>query len=333
MSVSSVSVLPLTLTTLTLGAKRLGLGGCRLGLTRLKTNHQLLVMNEIAVPSALIAPRADKPLAPAMITALWEIAAVLDEQRIPATVENAVWLEIPTRRLRGEEGRNDNVWLRQCLERLTGVKLSGEHRGDPWGAVMVAQWHITQGGSVARILVPPAAIQALRAPSTFAKIETTAAHRLNGSARRLYAILADKKRLGRPTWTFSLDELRSLLDLTGKPAYGRWNNLRQWVLGPAVAAINDFGTVEVTMTPVKLGRAVNSVRFDWRWKSVDEARITDEENARHSMARGQEPTAFPAAPPLIDEGKRIIDGPSADEKAQVVAEMKDLMGSLGGKRR
>lgn len=262
-------------------------------------------MSEITVPSSLIAPRAEKPLAPAMVAALWEVAAVLDEQRVPATVPNAVWLEIPSRRLRGEGGRDDNHWLKQCLERLTSLKLSGEYKGDAWGAVIVAEWHITQGGTVARILIPPAAVQALRAPETFAKIETTAAHRLSGHARRLYALLADKKRLGRPTWTYELDELRALLDLAGRSAYARWDNLAARVLKPAVAAINEYGSVGVTMTPVKLGRAVTAVRFDWRWKSVDEARETDAENERHTTARRQEPPAEPDAPPMI-EPKRML---------------------------
>jgi hypothetical protein len=260
-------------------------------------------MNEISIPSSLIALRSSEALAPAMLTALWEIAAVLDEQRTPATVPNSLWLEIPTKRLRGEGSRSDNHWLRQCLDRLTGIKLSGEYRGDPWGAVMIAEWHIIQSGTLARILVPPAAVQALRAPETFAKIETTAAHRLSGHARRLYAILADKKRLGRPTWTFELDELRSLLDVANKPTYDRWQDFKKRVIDPAISAINDYGTVEVKMTPQKLGRSVNAVRFDWKWKSVDEARMTDEENSRHSTARRKEPATTPDAPPLVSKFK------------------------------
>lgn len=291
-------------------------------------------MREIVVPSSLIAPRAEKPLSPAMLAALWEIAAVLDEQRVPAAVKDAFWLEIPTRRLRGEGARSDNIWLKECLERLMGVKLSGEYRGDPWGAVMVAEWEITQGGSLARILVPPAAIRALRTPETFAKIETTAAHRLSGHARRLYAILADKKRLGRPTWTFTLDELRALLDVGGRSAYERWGEFDRRVLKPAVAAINDYGTVEVAMTPVKLGRAVSSVRFDWRWKSVDEARQTNEENDRHSTARQQMPPAAPDAPPLLERDQaskpeRRTARNDPEERAKVSALARETLATLG----
>jgi hypothetical protein len=97
----------------------------------------LVAMDSLTVTSPLLVPLGDKPLTPAMVTALWVIADELDNRRVPASVKDAVWLEIPSVRLRGTvEKRNDNVWLRECLKRLTGLKISGEYRGDPWGAVM-----------------------------------------------------------------------------------------------------------------------------------------------------------------------------------------------------
>lgn len=254
------------------------------------------------MPSSVVALRSDLPLAPAMVSAIWEIAAALDEQRMPATLENAVWLEVPTKRLRGEGSRADNVWLRECLRRLTKVELSGEHKGNPWGAVVLAQWHIVQGGSVARLLIPPAGVHALRSPTTFTKIEATAAHQLSGHGRRLYAILADKKRLGRPHWTFSVGELRALLGVDDKKSYSRWNNFRQWVLEPALEAINDYGTVTVKMTPEKRGRSVHAVRFDWRWKDPHDAVETATENERHSSTRRKQ-QATDDAPPMIEDPK------------------------------
>ncbi len=254
------------------------------------------------MPSSVVALRSDLPLAPAMVSTIWEIAATLDEQRIPATLENAVWLEVSTKRLRGEGSRADNVWLRECLRRLTKVELSGEHKGDPWGAVVLAQWHIVQGGSIARLLIPPAGVHALRSPTTFTKIEATAAHQLSGHGRRLYAILADKKRLGRPYWTFSVEELRALLGVDDKKSYSRWNNFRQWVLEPALEAINDYGTVTVKMTPEKRGRSVHAVRFDWRWKDPHDAVETATENERHSSTRRKR-QATNDAPPMIADSK------------------------------
>ena len=67
------------------------------------------------MPSSAVALRSDKPLTPAMVSAIWELASALDAARIPAEVDNSVWLEVPSRLLRGEDGRNDNVWLRECL--------------------------------------------------------------------------------------------------------------------------------------------------------------------------------------------------------------------------
>lgn len=235
-----------------------------------------------------------------MVATVWEIAGALDEGRIPAEVPNSVWLEIPTTRLRGEGSRTDNVWLRECLDRLTGVKLSGEYRGDPWGAVVLAEWHIEQGGSLARLLIPPAGIHALRSPANFTKIEAYAAHRLSGHARQLYAILADKKRLGRPSWRFTVDELRALMGVESQKSYDRWSDLRTRVLDPAVEAINDYGTVSVRMTPEKLGRAIHAVRFDWSWKDPHAATETVRENDRHSGTR-RKSQATDDAPPMIED--------------------------------
>ncbi|ALR23279.1 replication initiation protein (plasmid) [Rhizorhabdus wittichii DC-6] len=280
-------------------------------------------MEQIAVSSAALALRAEKPLTPAMISALWEITAVLDEERTPANVPNAVWLNIPTARLRGPDARQDNVWLRECLDRMTGLKLSGQHRGDEWGAVLVAEWHITEGGSQARILIPPAGVHALRSPGNFVKIETTAAHRLPPHARRLYALLADRKRQREPYAQWSIDNLRGLLGVDDKRSYDRWQALKVRVLDPALDAINDFGTVDVTMTPKKVGRSVVAVRFDWRWKDPLDAADTVAENERHSAARRKDPPDSPDAPPLMET-----------EPDPVVREgMAKLLGSLGDKLR
>ena len=83
------------------------------------------------MPSNAVALRADRTLTPAMTAAVWEIAGALDAVRVPTDPDSAVWLSIPAIQLRGEGGRQDNVWLRECLKRLTGVQLSSEYRGDP----------------------------------------------------------------------------------------------------------------------------------------------------------------------------------------------------------
>ena len=242
-----------------------------------------------------------------MLGVLWRISHELDYLRLPALVEEAQWLEIPASSLRNPKGRDDNHWLKKSLDKLTGVKLAGEYRGDPWGAVILAQWEIRDGGRVVRLLVPPAAIQAIRAPKTFAKIEITAAYKLKGHARRLYAALADKKRMGKPYWEYSLPELRQLFDVGDK--YPKWGDFQRYVLKPAVEEINDYGTVVVKLSTKRLGRSIATVRFDWNWKSLDAARVTDEENDRHNSARHKSSDA--SAPPLTDDRRAQLDADRA----------------------
>lgn len=261
-------------------------------------------MDSLTVSSSMLIPSASNvEITPAMLTVLWGMAHELDRRRVPANTSDALWLEIPSRQLRNPNGKTDNHWLKTCLDRLMGVKLEGAYRGDEWGAVILAQWEIIEGGTVTRLLVPPAAIQAIRAPKTFAKIEITAAYRLKGHARRLYAALADKKHMGQPYWEYPLGELQRLFQLEGK--YSKWYDFSRYVLTPALEEINDFGTVTVKATPKKVGRSVRSVRFDWKWKSLDDARVTDEENARHRSARGK--TGDGSAPPLTDEDAAKIE--------------------------
>jgi hypothetical protein len=236
-----------------------------------------------------------------MVSAVWEITGALDEQRIPAVVENSVWLTLSTKRLRGPDARSDNFWLRQCLERLTGLQLAGEFQGDEWGAVLLAEWHFIEGGSRVRLLVPPAGVQVLRSPERFAKIEADAVHRLPPHGRRLYALLADKKRQTRKSEVeWSLPVLKGLLGVDDKKSYDVWNAFRKWVLTPAVSSINDFGTVHVKMTPIKDGRAVVAVRFEWDWKDPHEATETHQQNERHSKARRKDQESADA-PPMIDD--------------------------------
>src|SRR5215217_1589632 len=65
----------------------------------------------------------------------------------------------------------------------------------------------------------------------------------------------------------------------------RWQDFKRWVLIPALNGINDYGTVKVKVTPQKTGRFVTAIRFDWQWKSLDEARETEEENQQPKGAR------------------------------------------------
>jgi len=281
-------------------------------------------MDSLTVSSSMLIPSTSNvEMSPAMLGVLWGIAHELDRRRVPADKPDGVWLEVPSQHLRNPEGRTDNFWLRQCLNKLMGVKLEGEYRGDPWGAVILAEWEIKEGGSLVRLFIPPAAVTAIRSPDTFARIEMTAAYRLKGHSRRLYAALADKKRQSKKTWhEYSLGELRYLIDAVEK--YPRWADFRRYVLLPSIDDINEFGTVSLKFSQIKRGRSIVGVRFDWSWKNLDEARVTDEENARHKSARRQ--TSDGTAPPLIETEK---PQQTNEERA---ASAKKIMEEAGYKR-
>lgn len=290
-------------------------------------------MNDISVRSVLLNPfQNDKPLTPAMVLSLWVIADAVDKLKLSDGHDETVELRIPTSRLRGTEGRSDNAWLKVCLDRMTGLKISGSYRGTDWGAVILAEWRLEEGGAMARLFLPPSAVHALRAGDTFAKIETHAAYRLQGHARTLYGALADKKRLGNRYWIYDLDELRYLMNVGEKKAYKRFNNFRFRVLDPAVEQINDFGSVAVTMTPIKVGRTITSVRFDWEWKSISAARETDEENARLAMAR-RKADAQRDMPPLSDGvGGGVVEFQHEQTQEERAATAERIMREAGMRR-
>ncbi len=94
-----------------------------------------------------------------------------------------------------------------------------------------------------------------------------------------------------------------MLGVDDQRAYDRFNNFRARVLDPAVAAINDYGTVSVTMVPEKLGRAVDRVRFEWRWKDVREAAEMADGSDGQDKAQGkvQAPAELKAEPSMIPD--------------------------------
>lgn len=289
-------------------------------------------MNEITVRSVLLNPyQNDKPLTPAMVLALWVIADAVDKLKLSDGYDSPVELTIPTAKLRNSETRSNNVWLRTCLDRLTGLKIGGNYRGNDWGAVILAEWRIEKAGAQARLFLPPSSVHALRSGDTFAKIEMQAAYRLQGHARILYGALADKKRLGQRHWIYDLDELRSILNVSDKKAYQRFNNLRFRVLDPAVDQINDFGTVSVKMTPMKVGRSIEAVRFDWEWKTLCEARETDEENNRLLIARrkGEETRD---APPLMEKAANDTKQDDVEDYLERKRQADEIMKAAGFKR-
>lgn len=256
-------------------------------------------MSELTVRSPLLHAHTPVPLTAAQRAVVWEICALLDERRVLTDTSDALWIEAGAARLRGPGGRSDNVWLRECLDRLLGVKFSGQDGDDPWGAVLLAEYRISR--DVVRLLLPPSAVRALRLPTTFAKIDAETAHRLPPNARTLYGLIADRFRQQKAEWLVSVTDLKAALGIPSA-SYPDWFAFRRRVLDPSMDAINQFGVCRLSWEPVKLGRSVREVRFRWTLKQAGEAEQTAEETKRHSKARGKRQEAADA-PPLVEEPK------------------------------
>ena len=179
------------------------------------------------------------------------------------------------------------------------MELEGDTVDVHWGAVLIAEWHIEKNGSVVKILVPPMALKALKAPGTFAKIEMFAAYKLPEKAKRLYGTLADKKRQRMNEWRCSREEAHEILQTTNRKAYVQWYPFKRAALDPTIEAINDFGTVKVWYDVEKEGKIVRNIIFRWKWKSLEEIEETGKENERHSVARRKQQPDEPDAPPTI----------------------------------
>jgi len=261
----------------------------------------------LTVSSRLLTSIDSVELTPAQRAAVWEIAAVLDEQRVPADQDDAVWIAVPAQRLRGSDGRNDNAWLKQLLDRLIGVKFAGTHKDGRWGGVLIAEYRLEERGSMLKLLLPPTGIRALRAPDTFAKIDAEAAHRLPPHARTLYGVLADKQRQRVQQWTPELDELKALVGCADKYK-GRFDAFKRRVLNPAVQAIREFGVIQLDWEPVRYGRSVHWVRFRWDFKDPHTATNTAVENQRHSGARGKDAPEPPTDAAPLAPGNKPGDG-------------------------
>lgn len=244
-----------------------------------------------------------KKLTAGQRAAIWELAGFLDELKIPASHDDAVWITIPAQRLRGEEGRDDNVWLKELLDRMLGIKFHGTYNGDHWGACLIAEYRFEQGGSQVKILMPPTGLNAIRSPETFAKIDQKAIHLLKPHAQQLYGLLASKQWQDHKQWKVEIDDLKAMMGISGK-YNGRFDNFKDRVLVPAVKEVNNFGVISLQWEAEKLGRSFHWITFKWDLKNPREAKKTEHEGQRHSSARGKEQTSADA-PPLTDGQKAL----------------------------
>ena len=214
-------------------------------------------------PAPLSAPRpAARQAARTAAAVLRTIAAVLDDRPAAALPRNPVWLEMSARRLAAAAGQGgqsssgaqlgmlrattgqDGAGLCDSLDRLTEIRITDSPASDR-GATMLSEWRLEDRGETVRLLIPPAAAEALRSPDNQAQLEEAALRLLPRAARHLHAELRARSASGRGRREYGLDELRAVLGAAGR--YAAWRDLRRKALIPALAAVNGFGTVQAAV--------------------------------------------------------------------------------------
>lgn len=82
---------------------------------------------------------------------------------------------------------------------------------------------------------------------------------------RLYLFLALRARLRKTAEDIDLDELRDVLGIADN-TFGRWQDMRRFVLDRAVAEINHLAGFRAGYIPLKQGRKITGVRLTWGLK-------------------------------------------------------------------
>lgn len=83
---------------------------------------------------------------------------------------------------------------------------------------------------------------------------------------------------------FTVEELRVLLGVEDKK-YKRWPELRNHVLDHSVKEINALAPFNISVVPIKTGRAVTHVRVGWHTKSTEELKLAFAEANRPKVGR------------------------------------------------
>jgi hypothetical protein len=294
----------------------------------------------LSVRSDLVNSAMSAPLSGGAIYAAYGIADALDDaihrRKVdPAAVPpEGIALTIPAASLRAV--RADNTNLRQALRALGRVEWSGvDEGGVAYDTRLVAQVRYLDGGRVVQVALPSEAVKMMAARELFAQIERDAALYLSGHGARLYGLIANKRTLSRQMadgwswWWWEIEELKRLLGVAQSRAYTEFAPFRRRVIEPAVNAINASGVVEVRWHPIREGRSIARLQFEWKFKSAKRAAETVAETKRHSSARGRR-QASAAAPPLLeDEAKpdqpRDASPLTAEEKRERQAVVEKLM--------
>jgi hypothetical protein len=183
--------------------------------------------------------------------------------------------EIPireiTRVFRDLRSRHHTDWIWESAERLADTKVrwirtEGDKRYKGVGHLFGAETEdeVKEKGTL-RFHFPPLLVPILKDPRRFARLRTHFLIELSGKySVTLYELLESVANKEVPELRASVEELRQWLKVPeGKLL--RWQDLRRYVLEPAVRQINDNPTgagFRVRMKVVKESRAITGVVFE-----------------------------------------------------------------------
>jgi hypothetical protein len=168
-------------------------------------------------------------------------------------------------------GRHHTDWIWESAERLADTKVrwirtEGDKRYRGVGHLFDAETEeeVKEKGTL-RFHFPPLLVPILKDPRRFARLRTHFLIELSGKySVTLYELLESVANKEVPELRASLDELRQWLKVPeGKLL--RWQDLRRYVLEPALRQINANPTgagFRVRMQVVKASRAITGVIFD-----------------------------------------------------------------------
>ena len=220
---------------------------------------------------------------------LWAILlhAVWDE------LETKVMHEIPLKEInrlfRQLSGRHHSDWIWESAKRLSRTIIEwrytqGDKRYKGISSLFGAETdEDSKEQGVLRFHFPPLLVPILKDPRRFARLRTHFMIELSGKyAVTLYELLESVANKDKPTLDVTVPNLREWLKVPeGKLV--RWQDFRRRVLEPAVLQINNNAEnagFQVTMQPVKEGRAISRVTFEvfkTKHRQVMDAKLQDKQ--------------------------------------------------------
>ena len=191
---------------------------------------------------------------------------------------------------------NDHALLRESLESLAGTTITWNildaEGGEEWGVSTFLAQAVTKGG-VCRYAYAPDLRKKLYNPEIYARINLTVQERFgSGYALALYENCVRFRKVGSTGW-IGLAQWRDLLGV--EPGqYDSFKYLNRDVLKPAVAEVNRYSDVRVTMERKKEGRRVAALKF--RVEENDQLRLDLEGRASRAAEEARAAGEFPSGP-------------------------------------